>query len=96
MGALITPRPVTNAPVIASRGTASRDTASRGTASRDTAKPATGEPAGTVPSRVPTEGGWYRRTWASPELVEAHGGQRPVMTSILYLLRPGEVSRWHR
>ncbi len=42
------------------------------------------------------EGGWYRQTWASPELVAAHGGQRPVMTSILYLLRPGEVSRWHR
>ncbi|EIV95845.1 cupin domain-containing protein [Frankia sp. QA3] len=42
------------------------------------------------------EGGWYRRTWASPDLVTAHGGQRPVMTSILFLLRPGEVSRWHR
>jgi predicted cupin superfamily sugar epimerase len=42
------------------------------------------------------EGGWYRRTWASPDLIAAHGGQRPVATSILFLLRPGEVSRWHR
>jgi predicted cupin superfamily sugar epimerase len=42
------------------------------------------------------EGGWYRQTWASPDVVAAHGGQRPAMTSILFLLRPGEVSRWHR
>ncbi|WP_462203240.1 cupin domain-containing protein [Frankia sp. CcWB3] len=42
------------------------------------------------------EGGWYRRTWASPDQIDAHGGWRPVMTSILFLLRPGEVSRWHR
>ncbi|CAO5249383.1 cupin domain-containing protein [Frankia sp. AgKG'84/4] len=42
------------------------------------------------------EGGWYRRTWASPDLLDAHGGRRPVMTSILFLLPPGEVSRWHR
>ncbi|MCK9896143.1 cupin domain-containing protein [Frankia sp. AgB32] len=42
------------------------------------------------------EGGWYRRTWASPDLIDAHGGRRPVMTSILFLLPPGEISRWHR
>lgn len=42
------------------------------------------------------EGGWYRQTWASPDQIRAHGGRRPVVTSILFLLRPGEVSAWHR
>jgi predicted cupin superfamily sugar epimerase len=42
------------------------------------------------------EGGWYRRTWASPDEIPAHGGTRPVATSILFLLQPGEVSAWHR
>ncbi|WP_238429359.1 cupin domain-containing protein [Frankia nepalensis] len=42
------------------------------------------------------EGGWYRRTWASPAEIAAHGGVRPVATSILFLLQPGEVSAWHR
>ena len=42
------------------------------------------------------EGGWYRRTWASPDEIPAHGGSRPVATSILFLLQPGEVSAWHR
>jgi len=42
------------------------------------------------------EGGWYRRTWASPDEIPAHGGVRPVATSILFLLQPGEVSAWHR
>ncbi|WP_084010513.1 cupin domain-containing protein [Pseudofrankia sp. DC12] len=42
------------------------------------------------------EGGWYRRTWASPDEIPAHGGRRPVATSILFLLQPGEASAWHR
>lgn len=36
------------------------------------------------------EGGWYRQTW----LEESEG--RPQCSIILFLLRKGEVSRWHR
>ncbi len=35
------------------------------------------------------EGGWYRETWAGP-------GDRPSGTAILFLLKGGEVSHWHR
>ncbi len=42
------------------------------------------------------EGGWYRETWRAPVEVAAHGGTRAVATSILFLLLPGERSRWHR
>ncbi|TVS03046.1 MAG: cupin domain-containing protein [Rhodobacteraceae bacterium] len=38
------------------------------------------------------EGGWYRQTWAA----EAEPGARPAGTSILFLLRAGERSHWHR
>jgi hypothetical protein len=38
------------------------------------------------------EGGHYRETWRDSP---AHGG-RGVATSILFLLREGEVSHWHR
>ena len=41
------------------------------------------------------EGGWYRRTWASPAAVETPGGARPAATMILFLLPPGEASAWH-
>lgn len=38
------------------------------------------------------EGGWYRETWrAAP----GHDG-RPGGTAILFLLRAGETSHWHR
>jgi hypothetical protein len=37
------------------------------------------------------EGGWYRQTWAGP-LVEG----RASGTAILFLLRAGERSHWHR
>jgi predicted cupin superfamily sugar epimerase len=37
------------------------------------------------------EGGWYRRTWASPVGV----GDRPSATAILFLLAEGESSAWH-
>jgi uncharacterized protein len=42
------------------------------------------------------EGGWYRRIYASSVLVSEGSRQRPAVTSILYLLRSGETSRWHR
>jgi hypothetical protein len=38
------------------------------------------------------EGGWYRQTWAEP----GPTAQRPASTAIYYLLRAGELSRWHR
>lgn len=43
------------------------------------------------------EGGWYRRTWQSPITFAPAGydGERPAATAIYFLLRPGEVSRWH-
>lgn len=37
------------------------------------------------------EGGWYRQTWVGPEL-----GGRASGTAILFLLRAGERSDWHR
>ena len=38
------------------------------------------------------EGGHYRETWRA----EAPEGQRPAGTMILFLLKAGEVSHWHR
>jgi predicted cupin superfamily sugar epimerase len=38
------------------------------------------------------EGGWYRETFRD---AQGHGG-RAHSTAILFLLRAGEVSRWHR
>lgn len=37
------------------------------------------------------EGGWYRETWRGPD----HGG-RASGTAILFLLKAGERSHWHR
>ncbi|WP_174278131.1 cupin domain-containing protein [Goekera deserti] len=37
------------------------------------------------------EGGWFRRTWASPAELDG----RPAATAILFLLAPGEESAWH-
>ena len=43
------------------------------------------------------EGGWYRRTWASPvDVTLADGRVRPTATMILFLLTAGESSAWHR
>jgi predicted cupin superfamily sugar epimerase len=39
------------------------------------------------------EGGWYRRTW-DDRSVDATGRRRG--SSILFLLGPGQESRWHR
>lgn len=38
------------------------------------------------------EGGWYRQTWQGP----AGPDGRASGTAILFLLRAGEVSHWHR
>lgn len=38
------------------------------------------------------EGGWFRQTWAAG----AAAGQRPSGTAILFLLKAGENSHWHR
>jgi len=38
------------------------------------------------------EGGWYRQTW----IAAADSGARPVGTAILFLLRAGEHSHWHK
>jgi predicted cupin superfamily sugar epimerase len=43
------------------------------------------------------EGGWYRELHRSPEPVSRADGQcRPALTTILFLLPQGEISRWHR
>ncbi|MGP3533419.1 cupin domain-containing protein [Microbacterium sp. RD1] len=42
------------------------------------------------------EGGWYRRTWTSPSVVDTEGGARPAATMIVFLLPAGEASGWHR
>lgn len=36
------------------------------------------------------EGGWYRQTWLGD------GPGRPSGTAILFLLKSGEISHWHR
>ena len=43
------------------------------------------------------EGGWYRETWRSPVTFTPAGypGPRAAATAILFLLCPGEMSRWH-
>ncbi|MET0990513.1 MAG: cupin domain-containing protein [Glaciihabitans sp.] len=47
------------------------------------------------------EGGWYRRTWASPTELRLGDDPddvrvRPAATIILFLLPAGEFSAWHR
>ena len=38
------------------------------------------------------EGGWYRETWRAPSI----DGERAGSTAILFLLKAGERSHWHR
>lgn len=38
------------------------------------------------------EGGHYRQTWAA----DAAEGARPAGTAILFLLKAGQVSHWHK
>lgn len=42
------------------------------------------------------EGGFYRRTYASPVATAFRGSNRPVCTAILFLLKAGQYSRLHR
>jgi predicted cupin superfamily sugar epimerase len=42
------------------------------------------------------EGGWYRETWRAAGSVRTPTGERSPATSILFLLEPGQASRWHR
>jgi predicted cupin superfamily sugar epimerase len=43
------------------------------------------------------EGGWFAETWRSATELDPPGyeGVRPLATSIVFLLLPGEVSAWH-
>lgn len=42
------------------------------------------------------EGGFYRRTYASPVTTDYRGTYRPVCTAIVFLLKAGQYSRLHR
>lgn len=42
------------------------------------------------------EGGWYRRRFRSDTPVAGPRGLRAAVTTIVFLLRAGEMSRWHR
>ena len=57
-----------------------------------TDRPATAERLDLAPH---PEGGWFRRTWTSPNAVETPNGPRPAATCIHYLLQPDESSAWH-
>lgn len=41
------------------------------------------------------EGGWYRETHRSAELIDTARGPRSAITSIYYLLETPQFSRWH-
>lgn len=41
------------------------------------------------------EGGWYRRTWTTSEVVQLPHGERYTASAILFLLDRDEVARWH-
>lgn len=41
------------------------------------------------------EGGWYRETHRSTELIHTARGPRAAVTSIYYLLETPQFSRWH-
>lgn len=42
------------------------------------------------------EGGFYKRIYQSPINIETLNGERPLSTSIHYLLEQGDYSAWHR
>lgn len=42
------------------------------------------------------EGGFYKRIYESPLLCQTPIGERPLSTSIHYLLESGDFSAWHR
>jgi uncharacterized protein len=41
------------------------------------------------------EGGWYRELYRSALRLQGPHGERAALTSIYYLLEPGQLSRWH-
>jgi hypothetical protein len=41
------------------------------------------------------EGGWYRETHRSAEIIQTARGPRAALTSIYYLLEAPQFSRWH-
>jgi uncharacterized protein len=43
----------------------------------------------------PVEGGFFRRTYTSPEMVSLSRGERAQSTAIYYLLEPGTFSELH-
>lgn len=43
----------------------------------------------------PVEGGFYRRTYASPSAIHLPHGSRPASSAIYYLLEPGTFSEMH-
>jgi predicted cupin superfamily sugar epimerase len=43
----------------------------------------------------PIEGGWFRRTYTSDGTVQIPRGERPLGTTIYYLLEPGTFSEMH-
>ncbi len=42
------------------------------------------------------EGGWYKETWRSQGRADPDGSDRANATAILFLLKSGEASHWHR
>lgn len=42
------------------------------------------------------EGGFYRRCFTSPVMIDTNRGERPSMTAIYYLLQGNGFSAWHR
>jgi predicted cupin superfamily sugar epimerase len=42
------------------------------------------------------EGGWFRETWRHEQVLDTAAGPRSLVTTVAFLLRPGERSRWHR
>jgi predicted cupin superfamily sugar epimerase len=52
----------------------------------------------TLELREHPEGGYYRQTYKSPQLVEPRDGRplRSALTAIYFLLPAGHSSRWHR
>jgi predicted cupin superfamily sugar epimerase len=42
------------------------------------------------------EGGWYCEGWRHPRTVPTPRGNRALVSSVAFLLQPGERSRWHR
>ena len=61
-------------------------------------EPARHEPGEQLRLRQHPEGGWFRETWRAPVEFTPSGypGPRAAATSIVFLLRAGERSRWHR